>query len=310
MMMPSLRHWFGRSAQPPSAEFAHEPVEVAPVLDLPVRPAGPKHLWTPERIQIADRLWGEGFQFPGGDAETLRLAKPLGLSAASTLLLLGAGSGGAACSVATNLGVWVSGFEADPDLVVAAANMISRTKLGRRAQVERWEPANPSFPEHYYHHGLALEPLRGHLPEMILAAITAALKPGGQLVLVEVVADTPLDPTELEVSAWARIEQRKPEVLPSTTGITRILGRLGFDVRICEDISNRHIQQAIMGWRRLVREMETERRPNRETALLVAEAELWLLRVRLFRNKRLRLVRWHAISRGTVLPAATQAASA
>jgi hypothetical protein len=77
------------------------------------------------------------------------------------------------------------------------------------------------------------------------------------------------------------------------------LGRLGFDVRIVEDISSRHIQQAMMGWRRLVRGLEAERPPLWQTALLVEEAELWLARLRLFRHKQLRLVRWHAIGRGS-----------
>ena len=51
-------------------------------------------VWPSARIGVAEALWGEGFLFPGGGAEVLRLAKPLGLSAASSLLLIGAGSGG------------------------------------------------------------------------------------------------------------------------------------------------------------------------------------------------------------------------
>jgi len=125
-----------------------------------------------------------------------------------------------------------------------------------------------------------------------------ALKPGGQLTLVETVADVPLPPKDHDVVHWARLEHRRPEALPSEIAITRILGRLGFDVRIAEDISTRHVQQALIGWRRLVRAMETERPPLWQTALLVEEAELWLQRLKLFRAKQLRLVRWHGISRG------------
>ena len=51
-------------------------------------------VWPSARIGVAEALWGEGFLFPGGGAEVLRLAKPLGLTAASSLLLIGAGSGG------------------------------------------------------------------------------------------------------------------------------------------------------------------------------------------------------------------------
>jgi hypothetical protein len=36
----------------------------------------------------------------------------------------------------------------------------------------------------------------------------------------------------------------------------------------------------------------------RDAAQLVQEAELWLLRMKLLRARRLRLVRWNAIGRG------------
>src|SRR5215212_3515379 len=113
MHTPDFRTWFGRGnihpAQPvvpaESAVLANEPVH-APAMAL----------WSPERMGVLDSLWGDGFVFPGGEAETLRLAKPLGLSSASSLLLLGAGAGGPCCSVAQNLGVWVSGYEANAEL--------------------------------------------------------------------------------------------------------------------------------------------------------------------------------------------------
>ena len=67
-------------------------------------------------IATVEALWGEGYIVPGGEAETLRLAKPMGLSAASSLILVGAGTGGPARSIASNLGVWVTGFEANERL--------------------------------------------------------------------------------------------------------------------------------------------------------------------------------------------------
>ena len=43
-------------------------------------------VWPSARISVAEALWGEGFLFPGGSAEALHLATPLGLSAASRSL--------------------------------------------------------------------------------------------------------------------------------------------------------------------------------------------------------------------------------
>ena len=90
--------------------------------------------------------------------------------------------------------------------------------------------------------------------------------------------------------------------MPSELEITRVLGRLGFDVRIVEDISRRHMQYAVAGWRNAVRSMEETRPSLHQIALVVREAELWLARFRLMRAGKLRLVRWHAIGRGGIAP--------
>jgi cyclopropane fatty-acyl-phospholipid synthase-like methyltransferase len=297
MHWPNLRGWIWRE-RAQSAPAGPRPlarlIDSAPEPDIPKPPA----LWHPERLALTDALWGDGFQFPGGELETLRLARPLGLSAAASLLLLGCGSGGPACSIAAQLGVWVTGFEADPELAAAAGERSIRSGLGRRAQVEPWDPLAPELGRGYFHHGLAFEPLRDASPEPVLSAVAAALKPGGQLTLVETIADKPLDPLDSAVAAWARVDARDPALLQSQAAITRMLGRLGFEVRIVEDISARYAQQAMLGWRRVVHGLENARPSPRQAGVLVAEAELWLLRLRLFQASLLRRVRWHAIGRG------------
>jgi SAM-dependent methyltransferase len=302
MLTPAMRNWFGRSSRSTVTML------LEPTLDLKPEPAAeqgqpppakqPDTLWHKDRLTVTDQLWGPGYTIPGGEIELLRLAKPLGLSAAASLLLLGVGAGGAACSLVTALGVWVNGFEADPDLVAAAAEHVTRNNMGKRARIDQWNPADPSFARHYYHHALALEPILGQLPETVLSAISNALKPGGQLMMTELVADVPLNPNEPLVAQWAGLERRDPRALPTEIAITRVMGRQGYDVRIVEDLSQRFMHQGIMGWRRLVRTLQ-EGKPSRHQArLIVREAEVWLVRLRLFREGRLRLVRWHAIGNG------------
>src|SRR5258708_7210264 len=102
MALAAVKHWFGRQV-PPSAESPRampgiEPNRVSPEAPPSVTP-GPPPTWNADRLLTTDGLWGEGYQFPGGEIETLRLAKPMGLSRASSLLLIGAGAGGAACSL-------------------------------------------------------------------------------------------------------------------------------------------------------------------------------------------------------------------
>jgi cyclopropane fatty-acyl-phospholipid synthase-like methyltransferase len=296
MALSAVMSWLGRPMRLDPREPRLEPdVEPAPMPGLGPLPSRQPLAWTPERLATTDALWGEGYQFPGGEAETLRLANPLRLTAASSLLLLGVGGGGPACSVASHLGAWVSGFEADPGLAAAAAERIAHGNLSKRVQIETWDVNNPSFRKHFYHHGLGLEPLHGSHPGKMLSAIAGALKPDGHLMMLELVADKPLDPANPVVASWARLERRDPTKVPTEALITGILRRLHFDVRVVEDVSQRHIEQVLTGWRNSVRSMEGERPTSRKAMCCVEEAEMWLLRMRLFQIGSLRLVRWHGI---------------
>jgi len=304
MKLPDMRHWLGLDLlnRPGSAARA-PPIAAAPAIVRPpslVVPAemdaeDDKRLWSSARLDVVEALWGDGFQFPGGEGETLRLVKPLGLSAASSLLLVGAGSGGPPCSVASQLGAWVTGYESNPELLRAATERTQRSKVAKRARVAAWNPESPHFERGYYHHGLALEPLREGKLEPTFAALADGLKPLGHLVVLETVADKPLDAGDPVVAAWQRLDGRRLDRLPTEVSITKALGRLGFDVRIVEDLTRRHILQAVEGWREAVRSMEQVKPTHREATHLVKEAELWLLRIRLLRDRSLRLVRWHAI---------------
>ena len=211
MLLDSVWNLLGWHASPAGAP----PPAVAPVPSLIPDAALAEDddpVWPSARISVAEALWGEGFLFPGGSAEALRLATPLGLSAASSLLLIGAGIGGPPRCIAAEFGVWVTGYEANPHLVELANERSKRAGLGRRAQVEPWNLLAPKFARRYFHHGIAIEPLRGTAPEPLLAAASLALKPGGQFVLVEVVSDLPLDPADPMVATWARLDHRPAKV--------------------------------------------------------------------------------------------------
>ena len=293
MLLDTLRDLLGRHA--PAIVAASRPVEPAPdpAADVPL-PDDDDPVWPSARVAVAEALWGEGFLFPGGAEEVVRLAKPLGLTAASSLLLIGAGIGGPPRCIAAEFGVWVTGYEANPLLTELANERSHRAGLGRRAQVESWDPFAPKFPRRYFHHGIAIDALRVAQPEPLLTAASQALKPGGQLVLLDAVCDQSLDPA---VATWARLDHRSIPV-PSELAVTELLAGLGFDVRIVEDMSRLEMRHAIQGWRALVKGMTRARPAPRQLASVVREAELWMARFRLMRSGRLRLVRWHAIAAG------------
>ena len=222
MLLDSVQKLLGWLAPPADASLLAAEPTASPVPD-PELADDDDPVWPSARIGVAEALWGEGFLFPGGGAEVLRLTAPLGLSAASSLLLIGAGSGGPSRCIAAEFGVWVTGYEANKRLVDLANERSERAGMGRRAQVEIWDTLKPKFPRRYFHHGMAIETLHGAKPDKVLTAVALALKPGAQFVLLEMVADTPLDPADPIVATWARLDHRSADV-PSEPEITNVLG--------------------------------------------------------------------------------------
>ena len=105
MLLDSVRHLLRlHVAAPIEPQAAPEP---QPILSPEISLAEDDDpIWPRARIAVAEALWGEGFLLPGGGEEVVRLAKPLGLSAASSLLLVGAGTGGPPRHITAELGVW------------------------------------------------------------------------------------------------------------------------------------------------------------------------------------------------------------
>ena len=304
MRLFDLRKFLAMSRRPreaagPPAIWPEPEAAPPPLLDDPPPPPPPDSAWSQARVEVADRLWGEGCLWPGGTDEVLRVAVPFGLSAASSLLYLGAGTAGPTVRLAGELGVWVTACEADSYLVEVAARRVQRAgvALAKRATVQAWDPALPVFRRHGFHHALSVEALRGPNPQAIVTDLCGAVRPGGQVGILETVAPRPLDPADPAVAAWCRLERRAPPP-PGTAWITRPMEELRFDIRVSEDVTARHVRLAVTGWKHLVRGMKQDRPPPRRAAAMVAEAEMWLRRIHLLRAGQLRVMRWLAISGG------------
>jgi hypothetical protein len=284
MQISRMRDWLGKET------VADERHALPPSLPQQNHPR-----WGAARVAAVEALWGAGFTSPGGAPETLRLTHPLGLNDKATLLLLGGGLGGPAETIAASCGAWVDSMEADPELATIAEHRRTSHTAARKITVATWDRENPAFRHRSAHHALSLESLRGAKLAPVLEGVAAALRPRGQIVLTELVAETPAPGTDREFAAWCRLENRGPE-MPRVNAITAELTRRRFDVRVVEDVSDRHVSATLAGWRAAVKTLAAGPRPEPATAgIFVTEAELWLLRVRLMRRFGFRLLRWHAI---------------
>ena len=271
-----------------------EPLAAAP--PPPPKPRAKLDPPDPEEIAaLADQLWGEGFLLPGGAAEANRLANLLPLSPATTLLLIGADAGGAANAIATTRGAWVAAQQ--DNLLLAERMALKLRPLGKRATVATWDANEPFFRHRYHHHALSLEALRRCPGSRLLPALSAALKPGGQLVLLELVTAPggaeAAGRSNALLARWTELEGRAAPPEPANK-LEAALTAAGFTLNVREDVGARHCAAVMAGWMRRVETLRQGSLPRGARALaLVTEAERWLLRQRLMQAGSLRLLRWH-----------------
>lgn len=267
-----------------------EPV-VAPVPD-PVETTVTRTAEPLDRGVWASRLWGEGMTLPGGAEEVLRLSALLPLAPEHTLLLAGLGARAAGGVVSGARGCFVAAH----DLMAPETPGPARGSA-RRVTSAALAPEAPEFRHAYHHHALLLEPFRrGGSPEGLLRAIAAGLRDGGEVVLLDLVSsDSTPDPR------WVQAEERKPP--PTESALPAALEQAGFRIHVVEDAGPRQQRAVLQGWATLLAALrDREARPTpREAAALVLEAEAWLLRLRLLREGRLRLLRWHATKQRAAL---------
>jgi len=225
---------------------------------------------------------------PGGAAEVLRLSALLPLAPEATLLLAGGSAQASGAIVNVARGCFVAAF--DPEAPAAGAAAPRRSKV----KAAPFDAAAPGFRPRYHHHALLLEPFRaGGTPGALLEATAAALRPGGQVVLLDLVARGAA--AGAWEDRWLAAEGRSAPPPPEAE-MPEALRRAGLEVHVVEDAGLRHRKAVLEGWKALLGSLAADAaRPSAAAAAaLVAEAEAWLLRLRLMQDGRLRLLRWHA----------------
>ena len=244
------------------------------------------------------RCGGRGFSFPAGNWKPCGWPARSGLSAASSLLLVGAGSGGPPCSVASHLGVWVTGYEADATLA------------GARQRTQH--PHRPRPPGHDRDVG----PRRARFRPRLFPSRHGVRAAGGRQPRVGADRDrrrpeagrpAHADPDRRRYSCWIRTipwwsagrawnsaaPLRPPHPPPSPACSAASASMCGSS-RISPTVTcNRRCSAGDVWWATWSRSKLTAR----QAGPLVTEAERWLLQLRLFQAGKLRRVRWHAIGR-------------
>ena len=93
----------------------------------------------------SNQLWGAGFIFPGGEIETLRLTRPLGVVRRPACCWWAPAAAARPASVTRNLGAWVTGMESDRVAARRRQRAGQPGATGQEVTIKAWDPREPGL---------------------------------------------------------------------------------------------------------------------------------------------------------------------
>ncbi len=207
------------------------------------------------------------------------------------LLDLTAGLGGGSRKLADQLGLWVTGMEADGDLADAAAQLSLAAGMKKKADVVAFDPEDLELPNGKFHGALIREALyRIDDRERILHLVYDALKPRAALSFTDLALadDGALDNPKATI--WRDGEPGRPT--PSVMGYyPPMLEAMGFEVRVHEDATPEYVSHVLAGWGAFVKNLDRRLLDRDFVNRMMHEARFWLARMRALESGDLRFVR-------------------
>lgn len=248
--------------------------------------------WPPERLNVIGKLWGEGCLSPGS-AGFLRITLPLlGLSEQKSLLLLGAGLGGLGRAMVEETGVWVSGFEADEELVALARDMTRMAGMQKRAPVSKIDLEDVKLKENSFNTVVSQESLyRVAAKQRLYTAMVAALRGDGELMMTDFVKVGDESPGPA-LQAWIEGQPSPPHLWKAAT-IQSFLKTLNLDVRPLEDITAQYRAGIFSGFFKYLSGV-TKPELIKISGDLIDECEYWAGQLAAIDSGELKVFQFHA----------------
>lgn len=287
-----------KRAKPVAGQPAQKTAAVRPAAPgaTPAKPAPPADFWGPERILVAQLIWGDGFTFPGGGEFAAELAASLIVDKRSTVMDVGCGLGGGTRTIVQRYGAAAHGFDLSPELAKAGDGLSAKEGLDMRAPIAALDVANPDWKARFYDAALLRNVVSLVTDKSgFLRHVGDSLKPGGRLLLL----DWALSEDETRGSAFAGfIEgEPRPPILGTVAQLTFLVESLGYTVRRTEDFTKDFRPVVLEGWRRIDTIVAKGMLNPAEGRALMNEATLWARRIAAIDAGELRVARIEALKK-------------
>jgi cyclopropane fatty-acyl-phospholipid synthase-like methyltransferase len=281
--------------RPPRAMPAPANTAVAPALESKVEPLA--H-WEDPEMRVEQLAWGEGCSKPGGAEHFLELSRPLGLDSTKTILEFGTGLGGGARALRRDTGVWIQGYELDPDLARAARQLAIRGGMERGVDIARYAADDFAPRPGGYDCIISTETLyRIPNKEDLLVKFEQALKPRGQMLITDFVLTPGTSAKDPKLKAFGD----GPLSFWPAAHYARHFRERNLDLRVNEDITPAYRKLVLDGCRRFTeggaRMVGHAKAYPEQTVTFLDE---WANRVMALDAGLLQVMRFSALKSGTI----------
>ena len=252
----------GAAAPAATATASAVPAGAAPQVRLP----------PPDALTIRQWLYGPGYIVPGDATYVLELVKPFHLCPAMTMLDMAAGLGGPARSIAEAFNTYVTGYERDPELARQATEETAARGFSRHVQISVYDPESFELRTGFYDHALSRGATYAVVQkERFLRVLNQAMKPFGQLILIDFVVDRTVGERP-EVAVWEAMQPHKPQ-LWTAAQYSDCFKSLGFDLRIANDVTADYRKLILFAWKNFLERGELRQIKGPQAAPVIDEVE-------------------------------------
>ncbi len=294
--------WEGYEVAAPAKAKAAEPAAAAPAAETrhpdPVKPPMDgkvvvKDQWPPERIKVAQLIWGDGFTFPGGEQFAVDMARPLALDDEKTAADLGCGLGAGTRAIVKETGAWMEGYELSLDLARAGDNVSRTYNMERKAPIGLLDVVNGSFKPKRYD-GVLVRNVFSMISDKptLLTRLVHGMKPGGRIVVHDWTVSKE-DAMGEALEAYRFGEATAPR-LSTLAQFTAQIEAAGLIVRAADDITDAFRTIVLEGWAKIETIVDRGQLSPVEGKALMDEAQLWARRLAAVAGGELRVGRFLA----------------
>lgn len=279
----------GRERAGPSAAIS---VNQAPVLEEDGE-------WPELRLKVLKSLWGEGFIYPGGAKQAVRLVKPMNLDPTKSVLDLTSGLGGGTRAMSEAFGLWINGMETDEVLAKKAHELSVVAGMEKKAPIAHYTVEALDLPTGRYDGILIRDRFwQTDDKEQMLKKVDSALKSKGHLMLTDLALKDFASGSSEAVQGWmeAEGERCKPWTMDD---YRNVFSDLRMEARIFKEESEEYRALILKGWSDFVENLSTEDLDQSFVDMLMKEAQAWQRTVRALETGDLVYIRIHAINIGT-----------